>query len=282
MSLFDQFRYDGKRVLVVGGATGIGAAAAELTRDGGADVIVMDVADVTLRGASAIRVNLAERDSIDVALDQCPTPVHAVFGCAGVADGTPGIERINFVGHRYLIDRLMERQMLPRGSAICFISSSAGLGWEPNFVELAKLLDTPGFDDAANLMRERRLDNYMSTKQAVCAYVAREALRFLKDGIRINALCPGPTDTPLANKEAWLGGGADYRREAGIEPSTPMEQAYPLVFLCSDAAPAITGITLLSDGGWVCAGMTGSFSDAASIAGVLMNRPPAYQQGVPR
>ena len=59
----------------------------------------------------------------------------------------------------------------------------------------------------------------------------------LKQGIRINAILPGPTDTPLAraNAETWLGFGADYREEVGIEPSTPLEQAYPLVFLCSDA-----------------------------------------------
>jgi hypothetical protein len=85
--------------------------------------------------------------------------------------------------------------------------------------------------------------DYMHSKQAICAYVAREAMPLLKKGIRINAICPGPTDTPLAqaNKEMWLGFGSDYRAEVGIEASTPLEQAYPLVFLCSDAAAAITG-----------------------------------------
>ena len=64
----------------------------------------------------------------------------------------------------------------------------------------------------------------------------RQAFPLLKRGIRINAICPGPTDTPLAqaNKEMWLGFGADYRAEVGVEASTPLEQAYPLVFLCSD------------------------------------------------
>ena len=78
----------------------------------------------------------------------------------------------------------------------------------------------------------------MWSKQAICAYVAREAMSFLKQGIRINAICPGPTDTPLAqaNKDMWLGFGADYRAEVGVEAATPLEQAYPLVFLCSDAA----------------------------------------------
>ena len=50
MSLSDAFRYDGKRVLVVGGATGMGAATAELVQDAGAEVVVMDFAEVTLPG----------------------------------------------------------------------------------------------------------------------------------------------------------------------------------------------------------------------------------------
>ena len=61
MAPFDAFRYDGKRVLVVGGATGMGAAAAELAQDAGAEVVVMDYAEVKLPGAKAIHVNLARR-----------------------------------------------------------------------------------------------------------------------------------------------------------------------------------------------------------------------------
>jgi NAD(P)-dependent dehydrogenase (short-subunit alcohol dehydrogenase family) len=111
-------------------------------------------------------------------------------------------------------------------------------------------------------------------KQAMCAYVARQAHPLFKRGIRINAICPGPTDTPLAqaNKEMWLGFGADYRGEVGTEPSTPLEQAYPLVFLCSDAAVAITGITLVTDEGYMSSGITGSFPAATPIANLLLNR----------
>ena len=79
----------------------------------------------------------------------------------------------------------------------------------------------------------------MWSKQAINAYVAREAVRLPEAAASASTRsCPGPTDTPLAqaNKDMWLGFGADYRAEAGIEPSTPLEQAYPLVFLCSDAA----------------------------------------------
>jgi NAD(P)-dependent dehydrogenase (short-subunit alcohol dehydrogenase family) len=200
--------------------------------------------------------------------------VDALFSCAGVADGTPGIERINFIGHRHLIDRLLAKGMLPSGSAIGFISSAAGLGWEPNLALLNELLDTPDFDTAVRWVEEHGKADYMSMKQAICAYVARQAFPLLKQGIRINAICPGPTDTPLAqaNKEMWLGFGADYRGEAGVEASTPREQAYPLVFLCSPAASAITGTTLISDAGYMSSGITESFPAATAIANLLLNR----------
>jgi NAD(P)-dependent dehydrogenase (short-subunit alcohol dehydrogenase family) len=274
MSLFDAFGYAGKRVLVVGGASGMGAATAELAQDAGAEVVVMDFAEVTLPGAKAIGVNLADTASIDAAVDQCGGPVHALFSCAGVADGTPGIEKINFLGHRHLIDRMLGAGMLPRGAAIGFISSAAGLGWEANLEELTGLLDTPDVETGVTWFAEHGKADYFHTKQAVCAYVARQAFPLLKQGIRINATCPGPTDTPLAqaNKEMWLGFGADFRAEAGIEASTPLEQAYPLLFLCSDAAVAITGITLISDAGYISAGVTESFPGAGPLAHMLLGR----------
>lgn len=274
MTLFDAFRFDGKRALVVGGATGMGAAAAELLQSAGADVVVMDFAEVSLPGAKAIHVNLAERESIDAAVDECGGPVDALLACAGVADGTPGIEKINFIGHRHLIDRLLAQDHLPRGSAIGFISSAAGLGWESNLTRISEYLATPDFDSAVEWVAINGGADYLSTKQAVCAYVASQAFPMMKRGIRINAICPGPTDTPLAqaNKELWLGFGADYRGELDIEASTPMEQAYPLVFLCSAAAVSISGITLITDSGYFAAGVTEAFPAATPVANFLLGR----------
>src|SRR3954451_12068060 len=106
MGLFEAFRYDGKRVVVVGGATGMGAATAELVKDAGAEGVVMDRADVALDGVKAINLDLADKASIEAPVDECGGPVHALFSCAGVADGTPGIEKINFIGHRFMIERM--------------------------------------------------------------------------------------------------------------------------------------------------------------------------------
>lgn len=269
------FRYDGKRALVVGGATGMGAASAALLQDLGAEVVVMDHAEVTLPGVKVIKVDLRDKGSIDAAVDECGGPIHALFSCAGAADGTPGIEKINFIGHRHLIERALASEMLPRGSAIGMISSAAGLGWEKELDLIKEYLDTPDFDSAAAWIDDHfGKASYMWSKQALCAYVACEALPMQKRGIRINAILPGPTDTPLAqaNKELWLTFGADYREEVGLEASTPEEQAGPLVFLCSDAASYINGVTLITDGGYVSSGITGSFPAATPVVDFLYGR----------
>src|SRR5690349_15671415 len=197
MGLFDAFSYKGKRALVVGGATGMGAATAELVQDAGAEVVVMDRAEVTLPGVKAISLDLSDKASIDAALAECGGPIDALFSCAGVADGTPGIERINFIGHRHLIDRVIDAGYMPRGSAIGMISSAAGLGWEANLPEIESYLDCRDFDSAAAWIEKNGHADYMWSKQTICTYVAREATNMLKRGIRINAILPGPTDTPL-------------------------------------------------------------------------------------
>jgi NAD(P)-dependent dehydrogenase (short-subunit alcohol dehydrogenase family) len=271
MSLFDAFGYQGKRAVVVGGATGMGAAVAELVLDAGAEVVVMDRAPVTQTGVKAIQLDLADKASIDAAVDECGGPVHALFSCAGVADGTPGLERINFLGHRYMIERLLEQDLMPRGSAIGMISSAAGMGWQANLAAAKEYLAITDFDEAAAWARDNAKADYLWSKIAINTYVAQEAFPLLKRGIRINAILPGPTDTPLAqsNAEMWLGFATDYRAETGIEPSTPMEQAYPLVFLCSPAASYVNGVTVVTDAGYASSGITESFPPAAPVVGFL-------------
>jgi len=271
MSLFDAFSYKGKRVVVVGGATGMGAAAAELVQDAGAEVVVMDRAEVSLAGAKAIHVDMSDKASIEAATAECGGPVDALFSCAGVADGTPGIERINFIGHRHMIDLMVASGQLARGSSIGLISSAAGFGWEQNLTLLNEYLAIRDFDEAAAWAVDHGKADYIWSKLSINAYVAREAFGFLKQGIRINAILPGPTNTPLAraNAETWLSFGADYREELGVEASTPLDQAYPLVFLCSDAAASIAGVTLVTDVGYFASGVSGAYQSASDAVGFL-------------
>jgi NAD(P)-dependent dehydrogenase (short-subunit alcohol dehydrogenase family) len=269
----ESYRFDGKRALVVGGATGMGAATAELVRDLGGEVVVMDYADIALTGVKAITLDLRDRESIDAALDACGGPIDALFSCAGAADGTPGIEKINFIGHRHLIDGAIAGGLLGRGGAIGFISSTAGLGWEGD-LEVKEYLATPDFDSAAEWIETHPgKASYNFSKRAVCAYVAGEAMAMLRRGIRINAILPGPTDTPLAraNADLWLTFGSDYREKTGIEASTAVQQATALAFLCSDAAAYVNGITMITDAGYVSSGVTGSFGPAKEAVDFLIS-----------
>ena len=271
MGLFDAFRYDGKRALVVGGATGMGAAVAELVHDAGAEVIVMDRADITLDGVKAIHLDLSDTASIDAAI--------AELRRADQRAVLVRRRRRRHAGHRAhqlprppLHDReAAGRRPAPRGSAIGMISSAAGLGWENSLDEVKAYLDIADFHEAAQWARDNNKADYMWSKKSVCAYVAREAFPLLQKGIRINAILPGPTNTPLAqaNAEMWLTFGQDYRDATGTEASTPLEQAYPLVFLCSDAAVGVNGITIVTDAGYVSSGVTGSFPDATPVVGFL-------------
>src|ERR1700677_3202401 len=109
MSVIDRLRYDGKRALVVGGATGMGAAAAKSAGELGAEVIVLDYAPVKFDVAKAIQVVLRDPASIDAGIDEIGGPARAI------ADGA-GLMKINFIGHRHLLDRLLEKIQLPSAS----------------------------------------------------------------------------------------------------------------------------------------------------------------------
>jgi NAD(P)-dependent dehydrogenase (short-subunit alcohol dehydrogenase family) len=258
----DAFRYDGKRVLVVGGATGMGAAAAKTAGELGADLVVLDVADVGYPVAQAIKVDLRDQGDVDRALGEIDGPIHAVFSCAGVADGTPGIMLINFISQRHIVERLRADGRLGRGGAVAMISSVAGLGWERNLPTVLDFLAQPDWDAAAKWIEGHEgTDSYGFSKQAINTYVAHEAFPMLQQGIRINAILPGPTDTPLAraNADLWLTFGADYREAAGVDTLVPEQMGNVLAFLCSDAASGINGVTVLVDAGHVSSGLTGSF-----------------------
>jgi len=195
----DLYRYDGKRALVIGGATGMGAATAQAVAELGGEVIVMDVADISYPVKQAIHVDLTQQSSVDAALDEIEGELHAIFACAGVADGTPNLMTINFISQRHLIERLLERNALPPRASIAMISSVAGMGWQMELETLAELLDTTTWEAACDWIdKHPDRDSYVFSKQAMNTYVARQAFPLLKRGLRINAIEPGPTDTPLA------------------------------------------------------------------------------------
>lgn len=258
------FGYSGRRVLVIGGATGMGAAAAQQVTALGAEVIVMDVAPVTYEAQQVIKIDLRDQASVDAALDQIQQPVDVLFLCAGVADGTRGLMLINFISQRHIVQGLIGKGLLKAGGAVVMISSVAGLSWMQQLGLTQDFLKTPDWSSAVAWIAARPgTDSYAFSKMAMNTYIAQEAFPLLKQGLRINAILPGPTDTPLAraNADIWLAFGAGYRAAAGVPTLTPQQMANAMAFLGSKAASGINGITLMIDQGHVSSGITGSFDD---------------------
>ena len=259
----DPFGFDGRRVVVLGGATGMGAATATMAKGLGATTIVLDIAEIGYPCDQAIHVDLSDRASIDAALDQIEGPVDALFACAGIADGPP-IMRINFIGQRYVLDALIESGRLARGGSVTFISSVAGLGFMQNLERTQTFLAADGWDGAVQWLDDNPdCNHYGFSKEAINAFVGGAAFPLLQQGIRVNAIMPGPTDTPLAraNEDMWLGFGAGYREAAGVELLQPEQMAATMLFLASDAASGVNGVTLLVDQGHVNASLVGGFEE---------------------
>ena len=257
----DPYGYSGKRVAVLGAASGIGAAAAKLLGGLGAQVVALDIAPIDHGAAQSVAVDLRDRASVEAAVEQLDGTLDAAFSCAGVADGAPGLMAINFIGQRHFIERLIAQGRLVRGALVA-IASLAGLPWQRKLNLVMDFLAIPDWDDALAWIDEHPgTDNYMFSKQAMCGYVASQAFPLLQQGIRINSVMPGPTDTPLAraNADIWLGFGKDYRDAAGVGPLQAEQVAGAMAFLGSEAASGIAGLNLLVDQGYAGAGITDAF-----------------------
>jgi NAD(P)-dependent dehydrogenase (short-subunit alcohol dehydrogenase family) len=138
------------------------------------------------------------------------------------------------------------------------------LGWQVHRDEIAELLATSEFAaGAAWVDAHPALNSYAFSKEVVIAYCFQQAFSLIKRGIRINALCPSSTDTPLARRSfGWLEYGTDYREATGIDVAKPIEQAYALAFLCSPAASYVSGSYLSVDLGVNASRTMGTFVPA--------------------
>ena len=259
----DVLGYQGKRAIVTGAASGMGAATASLLVKLGADVTAIDVKPAELRGARSLIVDLRDRGAIDDAVAAIDGQVDAVFSVAGLP-GAPFSDldtvTVNFIGARHLIESLVPK--MTRGSAVACVASNAGLGWQQELDKLLPFVTSPDFDAAVAWCKDNEkaiFPGYLFSKKAVNAWVAWRGTQLIKDGIRLNNTNPGPTDTPMmptfeeqAGKEiidAFV--GPSGRR------SSAEEQAWPLLFVNSPRSSYVAAEALHVDGGFLAAMTTG-------------------------
>jgi NAD(P)-dependent dehydrogenase (short-subunit alcohol dehydrogenase family) len=260
----DVLGYRGKRVVIAGAATGMGAATAQILLDLGAEVIALDIKGVQLPVQRFLAVDLRDKRAIDAAVAQIQRPLHAVFSCAGLP-GAPfsdlEVMLVNFVGARHLIESLVPN--MPAGSAVATIASTAGMGWQQNITTWMGLLRAEGFEAGkawCEAHPEAIASGYVPSKQVMNAWVCWRAATLIRQGIRLNTLNPGPTDTPMMPAFEKLGGGAhviNIFTQPINRRSTPAEQAWPLVMLNSPRASYVTGHAFHADGGWFGGVQTG-------------------------
>ena len=252
----DVLGYRGKKVVITGSATGMGASAAEIVCDLGAEVYALDISDVKAPVHRFIRTNMKERASIDAALSELPDEIDVLFNCAGVPqppNSTIDTVMINFVGLRHLTDGLIPR--LRRGGAIASISSTAGMGWKSNLPLVEQFLDLETFDAAQSwLAKEPELNTmgYGFSKQALIVYTQRLAGELAKRHIRINCISPSPTSGEFMNKltEVMPESAVHPFTPAHGEIATPADMGRVMVLLGSDLAGFISGVNVPVDYGY--------------------------------
>jgi NAD(P)-dependent dehydrogenase (short-subunit alcohol dehydrogenase family) len=252
----DVLRYEGKRVIVTGAASGMGAATAQVLVDLGAEVHAIDIKKPEVAGlASFTECDLREPAQIEDAVGKIGRVVNALFNCAGLPNTFPPLDvmLVNFCGLRHLTEAAIPNML--EGSAIACIASTAGIGWMQNLELLFGLLATPDFDAARTWCEAHPKDlanAYGLSKEAINAYTAFRSFALAEQGIRINCVNPGPTDTPMM-PEFEKAVGKRYMDEFPVplgRHAVAEEQAWPMVFLNSPRASYVTGHQLDVDGGF--------------------------------
>ena len=247
--------FAGRVALVTGGGSGLGQAAARILAGRGARVVVADVNDAggaeTVEqcqeaGSEAVfaHTDVTQEDQVEAAVATAVDTwgrLDAALNNAGTtgpskptADYTleewNAVVALNLTSVFLCLKHEIPQMVSQGGGAIVNTSSGAGL------VGFAGL---PG---------------YVATKHGVIGLTRAAALEYVKAGVRVNAVCPGSTRTPML--EGFMGG--DPVIERAMEQSAPIgrlarpdEIAEAMVWLLSDAASFVVGHAFAVDGGAV-------------------------------
>jgi NAD(P)-dependent dehydrogenase (short-subunit alcohol dehydrogenase family) len=225
--------------------------------------------------ASFNTLDLRDPASIDAALGKLGGEIDVLFNCAGLPQTFPAeqVMRVNFVGLRHWTEGWLPR--IRRGGSVASITSNAAFAYAQKIPLLMELVSTPDFDGALEWIAahpDAVGDGYSFSKEVSTLWTVFRSVRSIREqGVRMNCLLPGPTETPMMAdfEKAATAPVIDVFAEPSARRSTPREQALPLLFLGSDAASYINGHALAVDGGFAAGVMTGQIDIQSSIAKAL-------------
>ena len=239
-----------KVAVITGGASGIGLATARRMAAEGATVVIGDMDEVagpevaTELGGLFVKVNVAVEDEVNNLFDTAQKTYGSVdiaFNNAGISPPDddsiettelPAWQKVQDVNLKsvYLCCRAALRHMTAQGSG--------------------SIINTASF--VAVMGSATSQISYTASKGGVLAMSRELGVQFARQGIRVNALCPGPVNTPLLQELFAKDPERAARRLVHIPMgrfANPEELAAAVAFLASDDSSFITASTFLVDGG---------------------------------
>jgi len=271
----DGLGYRGKTVVMTGGASGLGEAAARILGELGAAVHIADIARPSVPHASFTPLDLTDFAGVRSACTILGEmgPIDFLFPIAGIPPHTLGplaCMVVNYVG-----TRLFTEEMLPAlrdGGTIGLIASTAARNWRDHLSDHLETLKIADPDAAGAFFKanpDKLRDGYSPSKELLIVWVQQIAIELArKRRIRINAIAPCPIDTPFMESTA-KNTGIDFHNDYPYpllgRMTNAQEQAWSLLLLSSPLNASVTGATLSTDQGLAGGWLTGAVE------------PPSYQ-----
>ena len=244
---------EGKTIVVTGSSSGLGAETAKMLKGAGARVIGLDLNESTENVDRYISLDLSDSAAIDTAVAQIDEPIHSLCNIAGVAPTLPPVVvlKINFLGTRQLTEALLPK--IEEGGSVVNIASGTGMGWGRNIEKHKVLRELSLNDDVAAFCTEYDIttdNSYHFSKEAVIAWTIGEWKRRESHDVRMNAISPGPIETPLlADFLSGMVNPNSPMMEMANSNATPQDIANVVLFLLDDASRWIHAANIPVDGG---------------------------------
>jgi NAD(P)-dependent dehydrogenase (short-subunit alcohol dehydrogenase family) len=258
------FSYQGKRVVITGAYSGVGAATVELLSSlGASEIIALDIKQPQGPITRYIETNLGDPAAIDAAAVSIDGPVDALFNNAGIAATNPALEvmKVNYLGVRHLSEALLPK--IAEGGAIAITASIAGGQWAQHLAEIQELLAIADRGHAIDWIQDHSElvgGGYDFSKECLQVYTMLSSKSTMARGVRINSVCPGPIDTPLLPdfKKSMTEALINWQVEQTHgKMATAEDVATAVAFLGCDASIFVNGVNMNVDAGFSAALTTG-------------------------